>query len=252
MTPTKIALVIEYEGTCYHGFQWQPDKPTIQGELERAIRKLDTKASRAVAASRTDAGVHAKGQVASFWTRPELSELALLRALNYYLPNDIAVKAAYKIDENFNVRRDALSREYEYHILNSDTRSPLSRNFSLFIAKELDVETMNKACYIIRGKRDFISFASSLGCIRDTVRTIYEAEVRRQGDSVIFHIVANSLLPHQVRNTVGLLIKLGLGEKDMEYFRNVMEAKTLGLAGPAAPACGLCLTKVNYPKPLGG
>ena len=251
MSLSKIALVVEYEGTRYHGFQWQASGPTIQDELEWAIRKLDNKASRVVAASRTDAGVHAKGQVVSFWTRSTLSESTLVKALNCHLPADIAVKAACKVDANFNVRRDALSRVYNYYILDSDTPSPLSRNFALFLPRQLDIEAMNETCYIIKGEHDFISFAGSLDGIRDTVRTIYEAEVRRRAKFVVFHVVANSFLRHQVRNIVGLLIRLGLGKKNVDYFRSVMEAKTLGLAGPAVPPCGLYLMKVNYPRPLG-
>lgn len=251
MSLSKIALVVEYEGTRYHGFQWQANGPTIQDELERAIRKLDNKASRVIAASRTDAGVHAKGQVVSFWTRSTLSESTLVKALNCHLPADIAVKAACKVDANFNVRRDALSRVYNYYILDSDTPSPLSRNFALFLPRQLDIEAMNETCYIIKGEHDFISFAGSLDGIRDTVRTIYEAEVRRRAKFVVFHVVANSFLRHQVRNIVGLLIRLGLGKKNVDYFRSVMEAKTLGLAGPAVPPCGLYLMKVNYPRPLG-
>jgi len=248
---SKVALVVEYEGTRYHGYQWQANGPTIQDELERAIRKIDNKASRVIAASRTDAGVHAKGQVVSFWTRSTLSESTLVKALNCHLPADIAVKAACKVDANFNVRRDALSREYNYYILDSDTPSPLSRNFALFLPRQLDIEAMNETCYIIKGEHDFISFAGSLDGIRDTVRTIYEAEVRKQAKFVVFHVVANSFLRHQVRNMVGLLIRLGLGKKNVDYFRSVMEAKTLGLAGPAVPPCGLYLMKVNYPRPLG-
>ena len=251
MSLSKVALVVEYEGTRYHGYQWQANGPTIQDELERAIRKLDNKASRVIAASRTDAGVHAKGQVVSFWTRSTLSESTLVKALNCHLPADIAVKAACKVDANFNVRRDALSRVYNYYILDSDTPSPLSRNFALFLPRQLDIEAMNETCYIIKGEHDFISFAGSLDGIRDTVRTIYEAEVRRRAKFVVFHVVANSFLRHQVRNIVGLLIRLGLGKKNVDYFRSVMEAKTLGLAGPAVPPCGLYLMKVNYPRPLG-
>lgn len=251
MSLSKVALVVEYEGTRYHGYQWQANGPTIQDELERAIRKLDNKASRVVAASRTDAGVHAKGQVVSFWTRSTLSESTLVKALNCHLPADIAVKAACKVDANFNVRRDALSRVYNYYILDSDTPSPLSRNFALFLPRQLDIEAMNETCYIIKGEHDFISFAGSLDGIRDTVRTIYEAEVRKRARFVVFHVVANSFLRHQVRNIVGLLIRLGLGKKNVDYFRSVMEAKTLGLAGPAVPPCGLYLMKVNYPRPLG-
>jgi len=248
---SKFILLIEYDGTQYHGFQWQADLPTIQNELERAIRRFCGQSSRVTAASRTDAGVHAKGQVVSFWGKSELSTMTLVRALNYYLPRDIAAKAAYRAGDDFNVRRDALSREYHYYILNSNTRSPFSRKFSLFVPKTLDMETMNLACQLIQGEHDFASFASSLDGNKSTLRNIYEAGVEKKGDFIVFRIVANSFLPHQVRSTVGLLIRLGLHKIDMEGFRDIMEARTLGLAGPVSPACGLCLEKVNYPEPLG-
>ena len=244
-------MLIEYDGTQYHGFQWQVGLPTIQNELEQAIRRFCGQSSRVMAASRTDAGVHAKGQVVSFWAKSTLSTMTLVRALNYYLPRDIAVKAAYKASDDFNVRHDALSREYRYYILNSDTRSPFSQRFALFVPKMLDVEVMNEACQLIQGEHDFASFASSLDGSKSTLRNVYEAEVEKKGDFVVFRIVANSFLPHQVRSTVGLLIKLGLGKIGIEGFRDIMEAKSLGLAGPLSPACGLCLKSVNYPKPLG-
>jgi tRNA pseudouridine38-40 synthase len=247
---TKFILVIEYEGTRYHGFQWQAGLPTIQAELEQAIRKFCGGSSRVMAASRTDAEVHAKGQVVSFWAKSTLSVTTVVKALNYYLPRDIAVKAAYKANSDFNVRRDALSREYCYYILNSDTRSPFSQKFALFVPKTLDIMAMSKACQFIRGEHDFISFATSLNGTRSTRRNVYEANIDRKGIFVVFRIVANSFLPHQVRNTVGLLIRLGLGEVGVEDFHDIMEAKKLGLAGPMAPARGLWLNKVNYSKPL--
>ena len=249
MSFTKFVLVVEYDGTRYHGFQWQAGLATIQAELERAIKKLCGQSSRVMAASRTDAGVHAKGQVVSFWAKPELSTLTLVKALNYYLPDDIAVKAAYKVSNDFNVRRDALSREYCYYILNSETRSPFSKMFALFMPKILDIEVMSRACQLMQGKHDFMSFATSLGSVGSTVRHVYEAKISKREAFVIFHVEANSFLPHQVRNTVGLLIRLGLGKTGVGDFCDIMEAKSLGLAGPRAPACGLWLTKVNYSKP---
>ena len=201
-----------------------------------------------MAASRTDTGVHAKGQVVSFWAKSTLDTMTLVKALNYYLPGDIAVKAAYRASADFNVRRDALSREYRYHILNSNARSPFSRRFALFLPKMLDIQTMNEACQVIRGEHDFASFASSLDDSRSTVRNVCEAGIEKKGDFAVFRMVANSFLPHQIRSTVGLLIRLGLGVAD---FRDIMEARSVGLAGPLSPACGLCLTRVNYPKPLG-
>jgi tRNA pseudouridine38-40 synthase len=195
--------------------------------------------------------VHAKGQVVSFWARSTLDTATLVRALNYYLPEDIAVKAAYRAGDEFNVRRDALSREYRYYILTSNTRSPFSRRFALFMPKTLDTQMMNEACQLLKGEHDFASFASSLDDGRSTLRNVYEASIEKEGSFAVFRIVANSFLPHQVRSTVGLLVRLGLGKIGIEDFRDIMEARSLGLAGPVSPACGLCLKKVNYPRPLG-
>ena len=248
---SKFILLIEYDGTQYYGFQWQVGLPTIQNELEQAISRFCGQSSRVIAASRTDAGVHAQGQVVSFWAKSTLDTMTLVRALNYYLPEDIAVKAAYRAGDDFNVRRDALSREYRYYILNSNTRSPFSRRFSLFLPKMLNMQAMNDACQLIQGEHDFVSFASALEGNKSTLRNVYEAGIGKKGDFAVFRIVANSFLPHQVRSTVGLLIKLGLGKIGIDDFRDIMEARSLGLAGPLSPACGLCLKKVNYPKPLG-
>ena len=251
MAPVKYVLVIEYEGTRYNGFQWQLGLPTIQDELEKAIRKFCPKSSRVMAASRTDSGVHARGQVVSFFAERDLSPMTMMKALNYHLPGDIAVKAAYRADADFNVRRDALSREYCYYILNSTSRSPLREGFVLHIPQSLEVKTMNDACRLILGEHDFTSFAAFLGNSRSARRTVYEAEVIRKEAMVIFCMTADSFLPHQVRNTVGLLIRIGLKKVGVEYFHEVMEARIPGLAGPRAPAWGLCLEKVNYAQPLG-
>jgi tRNA pseudouridine38-40 synthase len=246
----KIVLIVEYDGRNYYGFQWQPKLPTIQSELERAIRKLTGESSRVLAASRTDTGVHALGQVVSFRTKSALSPQTFVKALNYYLPRDIAVKGACKVDMDFNVRSDAMSREYEYYILNSSTRSPLFEGFAYFVPKKLNIRAMNKACKFLEGEQDFASFATALGKLRSTVRTVYEAGVAKEDDLVTYHMTGDSFLPHQVRNTVGLLIRVGLDKVGLEEFQEIMEAKRLGLAGPTAPAYGLCLTKVNYPGNL--
>jgi len=242
---SKYILLVEYDGTHYHGFQWQADLPTIQNELEQAIKKFCGGSSRVMAASRTDAGVHAKGQVVSFWAKPSLSPTTLVKALNYYLPQDIAVKAACVADGDFNVRRDALSREYHYYILNWNTRSPFGQRFALFVPGMLNIEAMNEGCQLIQGEHDFISFANSLGT-KSTVRYVYEAKVEKRGNFTIFRMVASSFLPHQVRHTVGLLLRLGLGKISIRNFQDIMEAKNLGLANPAAPPHGLYLMKVNY------
>jgi len=250
---TQILLIMEYEGTRYHGFQWQDGLPSVQREVEKALKKLTGERRRVIAASRTDAGVHAKGQVASFRTGSALPIHNFINGLNYYLPRDIAVRAAYRVSDSFHVRRDALSREYSYYILNSPTRSPMSEGFSYLVASPLDVEAMNRACQALIGEHDFASFASRDGArLRSTVRCVFTAELERDGEMVIFHMVANSFLPHQVRNTVGALIRVGLGKMSVDEFHSIVKAKKLGTAGPTAPACGLCLNRINYSVPLGG
>lgn len=247
---SKIILLVEYDGMHYHGFQWQTNAPTIQGELEKAIEKVTSDSSRVVAASRTDAGVHAKGQVVSFRTSSALPPETFIRALNYYLPADIAIRGARRMSADVDIRRAAMSREYDYRILNSSTRSPLARGYAYSVAKELNIKIMNKACKLLKGEHDFASFAADLGKLKSTVRHICEAKVTKENELTNFHMVANSFLPHQVRNTVGLLIRLGLSKLGLEEFRQIMEAKIVGLAGPTAPAHGLCLTRVNYPSNL--
>ena len=250
VTTTKMVLIMEYKGTHYHGFQLQAKLPTIQGELEKALWKLTGEKRRVMAASRTDAGVHAKGQVVSFRTGASFPPQTFIDGLNYYLPRDIAVKAAYRVGDSFNVRRDALSREYSYYILNSPTRSPLWEGFSYLVSGHLDIEAMNQACQTLIDEHDFASFATCMGTqAKNMVRHVYEAQIEKDGELAIFNIVANSFLPHQVRNTVGALIRVGLGKMTTDEFGNLLEAKQPGLAGPTVPACGLYLMRINYPHP---
>jgi tRNA pseudouridine38-40 synthase len=248
---TKIILVMEYDGSRYRGFQWQDGLPSIQGEVEKALTKLTGERRRVMSASRTDAGVHAEGQVVSFRTASALGTDNFVGGLNHYLPNDIAVKAAYRIEDSFNVRREAVSREYSYYILNSATRSPIREGFSYLVPGELDIKAMNQAAQALVGEHDFASFAARNGTtVKSTVRRVSRAEVTREGDLVTFNIKANSFLLHQVRNTIGALIRVGQGKMTIDEFKSILEARELALAGPTAPACGLCLNRVNYPEPL--
>jgi tRNA pseudouridine38-40 synthase len=249
---SQIVLIMEYNGTHYHGFQWQANLPTIQGEMEKALWKLTGERIRVMAASRTDAGVHARGQVVSFRTKSPLSLSAFFNGLNYYSPRDIAVKAAHRVGDSFSVRRDALIREYNYYILNSLTRSPIRNGFYYLVAAHLDIGAMNQACQALIGEHDFTSFITCFGVgIRNAVRSVYRAEIEENGELVVFSMAANSFLPHQVRNTVGALIKVGRGKMTVDEFYGMVEVKKPGLAGPTAPACGLCLMGVNYPRSFG-
>ncbi len=250
-TVTKMVLIMEYNGAYYHGFQLQANLPTIQGEVEKALWKLTGGRCRVIAASRTDAGVHAKGQVVNFRTGASLPPQTFINGLNYYLPRDIAVKAAYRVGDSFSARREALSREYSYYILNSLSRSPIWEGLAYLVSGQLDTTAINQACQALIGEHDFASFATSIGAdIRSTVRHVYRAEMETDEELAIFNMVANSFLPHQVRNTVGAIIRVGLGKMTIDEFGNIIEAKKPGLAGPTVPACGLYLMRVNYPHPL--
>jgi len=249
-----IVLIIEYDGTAYHGSQWQANAPTIQGEIEKALQKLTGEQIRIKAAGRTDAGVHARGQVVGFTTASSLPLAAFRDGMNHYLPRGIAVQAAYRAADDFDVRRRAVSREYRYSILNSPARSPLRDACAWRVEGELDIAAMNQACQALVGRHDFASFVASAGVVRGkrTEREVFKAEIKRDGDMISFDIVANSFLPHQVRNTVGALVRVGQGRLTPEEFGEMVAAATPGLAAPMAPAAGLCLMRVNYPSPFEG
>jgi len=245
------ALIVEYDGANYSGFQLQAKESTIQAELEKALLKLTGERVRIKGASRTDAGVHALGQVVSFKTESGLSPETLKDGLNHFLPEDIAVQQACGISEGFDVRRRAESREYQYLIIAGKGRSPLRRHYAYQIKGELDVAVMNEACTMITGEHDLVSFASELQPhVKRTVRKVFQAGVKKLNEMVIFNIKANSFLPHQVRNTVGALIRIGQDKMTLDEFNSIIEARKAGAAGPNVPACGLCLVRVNYPKPL--
>jgi tRNA pseudouridine38-40 synthase len=253
VTGTRIALILEYDGTNYHGSQWQANAPTIQGEIEKALKMLTGERTRIKAASRTDTGVHAKGQVVSFRTKSALPLKAFVEGLNYYLPLDIAVKESFRVDDSFDVRRSAVSREYKYYILNNPTRSPMRQDFSYRVNGKMDVKAMQRACQALAGKHDFASFVTNTETgEKSTIRNVHKAAIEQDGDMIVLDMVANSFLPHQVRNTVGSLIRVGQGKMTVDEFYSMVEARRPGLAGPTAPATGLCLMRVNYPRPLEG
>jgi len=246
-TPVRMLVcVVEYDGTRYHGFQLQVKAPTIQGEIEQALKKLTGERIRIIGASRTDAGVHAKGQVIGFQTRSALKTNNFRDGLNYHLPSDIAIKATRKVDINFRLRGEAKNREYCYRILNGSKRSPLERGRAYQVAEPLNVDAMNEVSRVLIGTRDFASFTQPGGYSESTIRTVYDANVLRQDDLVLFNLKADSFLRQQVRRTIGALIKVGTANITAEDFARIVEAKEYGLAGPTAPPYGLYLTTVNY------
>ena len=248
----RLVLIVEYDGAEYHGFQLQLDIPTVQGEIENALHKFTAERIRIGGASRTDTGVHAIGQVVTFVTEAGFPLGTWLKALNHYLPDDIAIKLVYEIGKDFDARRCATSREYRYNILNRTARAPLRRGVAHLVCQPLDVTAMNQACKVLVGEHDFIPFVapSDVG-ERCTVRFIEKAEVRKENEFVIFDVAGSSFLPHQLRNAVGGLIKVGLGKLAVDDYCEMAGRKQPGVIGPMSPACGLCLMKVNYPASWG-
>ncbi|MDV2989838.1 MAG: tRNA pseudouridine(38-40) synthase TruA [Dehalogenimonas sp.] len=248
----KLVLTIEYDGTGYRGSQAQRHGATIQSELETALEKLAGTKIRVHLAGRTDAGVSATGQVVSFRTELDLPLETVATALNHFLPAEIAVLGVYRVPEEFDVRRHAVSREYCYHIWHSPVPSPLRERYSYRVYGELDLSAMNQAAAMLVGNHDMAAFASRLGKkAGSTIRRVDAAEVVRQDAEITFRIKAASFLPHQVRNIVGSLIKVGQGKMTLDEFSELMTAAVPGSAGPAVPGKGLCLISVNYVKDLG-
>ncbi|MDP6100720.1 MAG: tRNA pseudouridine(38-40) synthase TruA [Dehalococcoidia bacterium] len=245
----KVALVVEYDGGGYHGFQYQANAHTVQAEIEATLKRFTDEDIRVQAASRTDTGVHAREQIVSFRSRVLFPPSVWLRALNHYLPDAVAVRQAYLVGRDLDVRRQATSRAYRYSIFNSRAPSPLKRRFSYFFPSLLDVEAMDLACLELVGEHDFSSFTPVQ--VGRAVRTVYRAAVEKKGEMVTFDIEASSFLPHQVRHTAGSLLQVGRGRLGVNQFHDLVNTGKRGMAGPALPPNGLCLMKVNYAVPLG-
>jgi tRNA pseudouridine38-40 synthase len=253
-TLTRIVLIVEYDGTNYYGFQLQarhPGQPTIQAELEKAITKLTGEEARVSAASRTDTGVHAKGQVVSFKTAAKISLQNFVSGLNHFLPEDIAVKKAFRAPLSFSVRSQAVSREYRYYMLAGKTRSALKNRFTYLVTRKVNIPEMAKASRMLEGEHDFASFTGNLAGRIRTVRSVSSSYVELKGDMITFNVTADSFLPHQIRNTVGALLQVGIGKISVAGFGDIIEAKKPGLAGPRVPAKGLFLMRINYATPFG-
>ncbi len=250
MGPQRIALLIEYDGAAYAGSQLQPNAATIQGCLEDAIRQTTATASRVALAGRTDAGVHAAGQVASFLTESTLDPSVLQRALNARLPRDIVVRDARGVGLDFDPRRAALGRHYRYRIDNRPTRPALSRDRAWHVPEPLDVETMAAAAARLTGSHDFAAFAAPAedGGAR-TLREVHCFTARERGSYVICDVSANAFLRHQVRRMVGALVQVGRGQLTAAQYGDLLDGPPAS-AGPSAPPQGLCLVSVRYAPPL--
>ena len=242
----NFKITIEYDGTDYHGFQLQPDVKTIQGEVENSLAKIFQGKVTIYGAGRTDAGVHARGQVANFKVCTDKNEVQIHRALNGLLPKDIAVHSVEEVSSDFHSRFSAKSRRYRYTILNRPYRSVFLRPFSFFYRYPLDVDLMNKGAQILRGTHDFTSFRASSKEVKDNVRTILDFTIRRQEDFIITEVEANGFLHNMVRILMGTFIMVGRGKYSLDRVWEILMAKNRRAAGPTLPPRGLCLLNIKY------
>ena len=239
-------LVISYDGTGYHGFQFQENAYTVQEALEKTLQKLYAEKIRVGAAGRTDAGVHARGQVVSFRAPQRIPATRLKQALNGILPKDIVVIEAAQVNDTFRSRKDAKGKIYTYTIDNGPHPDIFMRNYSWYLPCRLDVEKMQKAAACFQGEHDFKAFQAAGSSLKTTVRTIYSLTVTRENNFIILRFEGSGFLYKMVRLITGTLVKVGLGKRSIEDILKAFKDSKACNIGPAAPAKGLCLEKVLY------
>ena len=242
----RVALVVEYDGLNYHGFQYQKNVATIQEEIEKSIRQFTKEVLRVKAAGRTDAGVHATGQVVAFDTESEYEPYTIIGAMNAYLPDDIAVIEAYRVDAEFDPRRHAVSRTYVYSLLNSDIDRPLRRNYTGLVKGSLDVDQMRRGAAAFIGTHDFSMFAGQVPeNSGSSVRRIYKSEFQDISGILKYVVEGSSFLTHQVRRMTGALVSVGKGKISLNQLNEMIENRGSAVAQSMPPE-GLCLVRVKY------
>ena len=242
----NIKLTIEYDGKCYNGWQKQPNKLNIQGEIERAIYNITKEEVNLIGSGRTDAGVHALGQVANFKTNSEIPIEKLPLAINSQLKNSIVIKEAEEVDERFHSRYNAKHKTYRYIINNSKCGTAIYRNLEYSYPFKLDAEKMKRASKYFEGEHDFKAFKSSGTSSKNSVRTIYKAIVKQEGEKIIIELTGNGFLYNMVRIISGTLLDVGLGKIRAEEIPEIIESKDRQRAGKTLPAHGLYLVEVKY------
>ncbi len=245
-TVRRIRLTIEYDGTGYAGWQRQANAVSIQGTIERFISLVADAPVTLHGSGRTDAGVHALGQVAHFDCPSGRPPDLYLRALNKLLPNDIVVLDAADAEPDFHARYSARSKEYRYVILNRLLRSALQRNRAAFVPRPLDLDSMARCLAMLEGTHDFGAFRATGGAPGSPVRTLFEQRMEKNDGYVAVTLRADGFLRHMVRNVMGTLLEVGTGKRSVADFRAVLEGGDRNAAGPTAPPQGLYLVEVRY------
>lgn len=244
----RIKLTVSYDGTNYHGSQIQNNGETIEGVLKRELENLLREEITLIGASRTDAGVHARGNVCVFDTDSRIPPEKFCYALNARLPEDIRIQDSCEVPSDFHPRHQDTVKTYEYRILNRKLPLPEYRFYTHFSYDTLDVRKMQEACPHFMGEHDFASFCAAGSQVESTVRTIYDLQVVKMGDLLTIRITGNGFLYNMVRIIAGTLLKVGKGEIAPEEIPKIIHGKDRNLAGPTAPAKGLTLVEIRYPQ----
>lgn len=247
----RVALGIEYLGSAYSGWQTQAQAPSIQQTLEAALARIAAAPVALTCAGRTDAGVHARAQVAHFDTEVIRRNRAWLLGANTELPSDISIRWVQPVPAHFHARYSALARSYRYQILNRGARSALAQGRSLLVHQPLDLPAMQQAAATLVGEHDFSAFRSSECQAHSPVRVLRRVAVERRGDWVLIELTANAFLHHMARNLVGLLISIGLHRAPVSEARSQLDSRRRTSHTITAPACGLYLWQVAYAPQFG-
>ena len=242
----KLALGLEYDGTDFHGWQTQPSGNTIQDHLEAALAAFVGSPVETVSAGRTDAGVHASGQVVHFETHIDRPLWNWVRGVNAFLPAAIRVRWAHPVPDDFHARFSARSRTYTYSIYNHPVDSPLRARFATWVFQPLDVAAMQAAADCLLGEHDFTAFRAAECQAASPVRDLQQAHWTQDGSLIVLQIRANAFLHHMVRNIVGSLFEVGRGARPAAWMAELLAARDRTAAGRTFPAQGLCLRHVEY------
>ncbi len=242
----KVKLIVSYDGTDYYGWQRQDDVPSIQEELEKTCCKLFKQDINIQGAGRTDAGVHARGQCATFQVDTMIPMERIPLVLNRILPPDIVVTSAEIVSDDFHARYSAKNKTYKYKIVNADYPIPQMRNYAEFIYIPLNIEDMDKGAQYFVGTHDFSAFCSSKNTKKTTTRTIHYAKISKDEEIITFEVCGNGFLYNMVRIMVGTLIQVGTGHMEPSKIRDIILSKDRKKAGNTVPACGLTLSGVEY------
>lgn len=242
----NVKLVIEYDGNKFGGWQKQPTKLNIQGEIEQAIKEITGEEVTLNASGRTDRGVHSLGQVANFKTNSKIETEKIAIAINSKLKKSIVVKSAEEVPEDFHARYSCKGKKYRYIINNSYQGTAIYRDLECHIPQKLDIESMQKAAKYFEGEHDFKGFRASGTSSKNSIRTIYKAEVQQKGERVIIELTGNGFMYNMVRIIAGTLVDVGLGKTTPEQIPGIIDSKDRNQAGKTLPAHGLYLVEVYY------